>query len=197
MRLQASALTLAFLTTAWAQSPQHIATSPEIKGQMKAVETTQPGPPHGDLMKLAGTYSTHSKFYFQPGSPPQVSDGWARLYGALDGRFLIEENGGGVADHSFKGLRIYGYNNGSKRYEGTWTYTGSTSMMSLKGTSRDGGKTVEFIADFDDDGAVPPGTRFTVTMTRSDNDHLTFVLTARNPDGSPGARVEEAYTRKK
>ena len=161
----------------------------------REMQNATPAAAHRRLGKLAGEYTTTTKFFMEPGAPPQETAGEARLWMTLDGRFLTEENTGTFMGQPLKGFRIVGYNNASKRYEGIWTYTMSTGIMTLNGTSADGGKTVSWAAAFDGEG----GTRekLSVMMRQTDDDHFVVDLSATLPDGKPGPRLETTYTRKK
>jgi len=90
---------------------------------------------------------------------------------------------------------MVGYNNASERYEGIWTYTMSTAIMTLNGTSADGGKTVSFAASFDNEGKVKE--KLNIVMRQIDHDHFVADLRGTMPDGKLGPRLETTYTRKK
>lgn len=156
---------------------------------------SMPGAPHAALAKLAGEYTTSTKVFMQPGAPPQESAGDAKLWMTLDGRFLAEEDSGSFFGQQTKSFKMVGYNNASKRYEGIWTYTMSTSIMSLIGTSADGGKTITFSASFDDQSGVKQ--KLDINMRQSDDDHFVVEISGKTSDGKPGPRLVTTYTRKK
>jgi hypothetical protein len=112
----------------------------------------------------------------------------------LDGRFLVEEDSGNFAGQPSKGFKMIGYNNASKRYEGIWTYTMSTAIMTLNGTSADGGKTVSFAASFDNEGGLKE--KLNIFLRKIDDDHFVVDLRGTMPDGKPGPRLETTYTRR-
>src|SRR5947207_14160766 len=60
----------------------------------REMENATPAAAHARLVKLAGEYTTTTKFYMQPGAAPQETTGEARLWVTLDGRFLSEDNTG-------------------------------------------------------------------------------------------------------
>jgi hypothetical protein len=164
--------------------------------QMKsAMANAAPGAAHAGLAKLAGEYTTVTRFIMAPGAPAQESTGEAKLWMTLDGRFLSEDDSGTFFGQPTKGFKFLGYNNASKRYEGIWTYTMSTSIMSLNGTSNDGGKTINFVANYDDENGVKQ--QLAILMRQVDNDHLVVELNSKTPDGKPGPKLETTYTRKK
>lgn len=124
----------------------------ELDGQSGQV--AMPGPAHKHLAKRAGEYTTVTKFSVQPGAPATESTGTAKLTVIVDGRFLLEEDAGLFMGQQTNGTRVWGYDNSTKQYESAWMYTGSTGIMRLTGSSTDGGKTVNFIAVFNDDNGV-------------------------------------------
>lgn len=179
------------LSLAHAQSPQEPPASPDVQSQMQqAMAAAQPGPPHAALMKRAGEYTTKETFY-APGAEPQESTGTAKLKAILGGRFLEEENSGQSLGQPYSGLRLYGYNNGSKQYEAIWIYNGSTAFLVLDGASGDKGKTVRYTGAFLGPGGQEQTLR--VTITQQDADHFTVKLLGESSGGM--STLETVYTR--
>lgn len=176
-------------TKAQAQSGGHSAE--EMKREM---QNARPGPEHARLAKLAGEYTTATKFFAAPGDAPMESSGDAKLSLTLDGRFLIEEDTGTFAGQPSKAFKMLGYNNASKRYEGIWTYTMSTAIMTLNGTSSDGGKTATFSASWDDEGGAKRNLQ--VVMRSIDDDHFVVELIDKSP-AQAGPTLATTYARKK
>ncbi|HKA17782.1 MAG TPA: DUF1579 family protein [Blastocatellia bacterium] len=160
-----------------------------------AVDAATPGVVHAQLAKRAGEYTTVTKFSMQPGGPASESTGTAKLTVILDGRFLMEEDAGNFMGQPTKGIRIWGYDNGAKQYESSWMYTGSTGIMRLTGNSSDGGKTVKFVATFNDESGAKQ--TFDAELRFLDDDHFVVGLYARMPDGKPGPTFDTTYTRKR
>ncbi len=154
-----------------------------------------PGPPHQKLAKLVGDWTIKTKMTI-PGGPAEESEGTAKLAMAFDGRFLHEDDAGTMMGMPFKGGKLLGYNNGSKKYEAVWVYTLGTGMLTMNGASEDGGKTIKFTATFDNEIGVKE--TMNVTYKFADDDHFTVVLDGgKMPDGSPGPVMNAEYTRKK
>lgn len=173
--------------------PQQKQMSPEEQAQMQAMmQAAMPGPAQQQLAKRAGEYTRTSKFEI-PGAPSAQSTGTAKITTVLGGRFLQEENSGTFMGQPVSGMRLYGYNNGSKRYEAIWTYTMDTGMLMLSGTSSDNGKTVNYSGTF----VNPMGMNetLTVVVTQVDDDH--FVVRLTSEGGGGGGTLEESYSRKK
>jgi hypothetical protein len=189
-------LTLALAPlAAHAQQPADKKPQPPPGPPPEVLRAMAPRPPHQELARLAGEYTTHTQFRPAPGAPPLESSGTAMITTILDGRFLREENAGTTMGQPYFGMRLIGYNNGSKRYEGIWTYTMSTAMMSLSGGSADGGKTIDFTATFDNE--VGKRETFQIVQRRLDDDRFVVELKAKSPDGGEGPSLTTTYTRKK
>jgi hypothetical protein len=158
-------------------------------------EADKPGPVHKQLAKLAGDYTTVSRFIFKPGTPAQETTGTARITSILGGRFLSEEHSGTMLGQPVSGLHLTGYNNATGQYEASWVYTGSTAIMTLVGSSKDDGKTIEYTGSFEQQ----KGNRTTLFVAFHQVNENSFVveLSAKNPDGSKGPTLETTYTRKK
>jgi hypothetical protein len=164
--------------------------TPQARGQFAL-----PGEVHKQLAKQVGEYTTHSKMMLKPGAPGEETTGTSRIIAVLGGRFLQQEDAGTMLGQPFTSIHLDGYDNATKKYQANWVYTGSTGMMSLTGTSKDGGKTIEYAATFENE----QGTKETMTVTTRiiDDDHFVIELTAKTPDGGKGPTLETTYTRKK
>jgi hypothetical protein len=150
---------------------------------------------HEELARLAGEYNTEAKFWLKPGDEPMVAKGTAKITSVLEGRFLLEENTGSLFGKPIKGLRLMGYNSETKQYEASWTYSMSTAIMTMTGTSKGKGKPIEWTGSF----TAEKGERKTLhVITRSVNpDQFVVELIAKTEDGKKGPTLETTYTRKK
>jgi hypothetical protein len=161
-----------------------------------ALAAMMPGPAHARMARLAGDWSIETSMSMPGGGEPTKSAGTASIAMALDGRFVHETGVGemmGMPVHSFK---QWGYNVGSKKYEGVWSWTLSTGLLQLAGESKDDGKTIEWRAGYDNEFGKRE--EFNVTMTFADDDHFTVKIHGgKMPDGSPGPVMEAKYSRKK
>jgi hypothetical protein len=163
-------------------------------GMEEAMKMAMPGPVHQGLARMAGEYTTARKIWMQPGGQPMESKGTAQLKTILGGRFLHEDATSSMMGIPVQEMRLTGYNNATKRYEGLWAYTMATGMMTLNGSSKDDGKTIDWEASFTD----ARGKQTMQAVTRFvDDDHFVIELIAKMPDGSPGPHFETTYTRKK
>jgi hypothetical protein len=131
--------------------------------------------------------------WMAPSAPPQESTGKAKITSVLGGRFVMDESSGTMMGQPYTSIKLDGYNNVTNKYEAVWTYTMSTSQMNMTGTSRDGGKTIEYVATYD----TPGGGKATMNITARTIDDNQFVIEmiGKNSDGSPGGKMETTYTR--
>lgn len=177
--------------SAQAQSTQKPVPPTQDDMEQVVAEAAQPGPIHAQLMKRAGKYTTRMVFS-APGAEPQESTGTATFKPILGGRFLEEENSGESLGQPSAGLRLYGYNNGSKQYEAIWIYTGSTAFLVLDGSSDDNGKTVRYTGAF----IGPDGSKQTlrVIVEQQDADHFVVRMLGEGP-GDSMSTLATTYTR--
>jgi hypothetical protein len=154
-----------------------------------------PGPEHAALLKRAGEYTRIVKFIGQPGAAGEPSSGTAKLSVMLGGRFLLEESTDVVFGRTVDGLRLYGYNNATRQYEMARTYTMSTAITLMTGTSKDGGQTINFTTTPDPGG---PGKMPLHAQFRSINeDQFVVTFSTVKPDGQETPFQETTYARKK
>ena len=170
---------------------QHVPAMPAPQGRSSA----EPGAEQASLAKLAGEYERVVKFVGQTGAAAAPSTGTSKLSVILGGRFLLEESKDMVFGRPVDGMRIYGYNNATGQYEMARMYTMSTGITMMKGTSNDGGKTIDYT------GETGPSVRGGMTMhaqlLRTDDDHFSVTLSTAGPDGKLTPFQETIYTRTK
>jgi hypothetical protein len=152
-----------------------------------------PGEAHENMAKHAGEYTTATKFTTPDGKVVE-GKGTAKLTSILGGRFVQEENTGKFSDTQFTGLRLFGFNNATGKYEAIWTYSGSTAMMKLVG-EQTADKTVQFKGTIATGKEKDKKKTFTIVYHIMD-DGFTVELTEQTPDGK-GPRLETTYTRKR
>jgi hypothetical protein len=163
-----------------AQELQPAGISPE---QAAAMARAQPGPAHAALAKLAGEWTTLTKFSPAPGAPEMESTGAATLTMTLDGRFLREDWTGEMMGAPTTSSKTIGFNNGSQKYEAVWTYTMSTGMLIGIGQSSDEGKTIAFQGTFDEGPQGGGVSTLYLTLKIASADEFSWELS----DAAPGA----------
>lgn len=166
-----------------------------VPAMPSAADSAKPGAPQASLAKLAGEYNRIVLFVGQTGAAAAPSSGTAKISVVLGGRFILEESMDTVFGRPVEGLRLYGYNNVTKQYEMARMYTMSTGITMMKGTSSDGGKTIDFSGETDTSGMakMPLHAHF----RQVDDDQFVVTLSTAGPDGKESPFQETTYTRKK
>jgi len=178
-----------------AQPPAKTDDKLEMSGQV-VPQTGALTPEHKQFEKLVGNWTISTKTEMK-GVPPSENPGIATLKLALGGRFVQETGGDKMDNDKTEQFKMWGYNAGTKKYEGIWSWTHSTGFLYLSGEAADSGKTIDWKAWFDDDH-TGKHTEFKVKMTITDDDHFTVVIiSGTRPDGSDGPTITSTYTRKK
>jgi hypothetical protein len=188
------AVAILLAVPAFAQTQQEQKAEPAHAGAPAVASSSKPGAEQAFLAKRAGEYTRAVKFVNQPGTDGMASTGTSKISVVLDGRFIQEENNDVVFGRPVAGLRLWGYNNVTKQYEAVWTYTMSTAILMLTGTSDDGGKTVDYNGNTDEPrGKIPLHAR----VCQIDDDQFVVTLFSKGEDGKEAAFQETTYTRKK
>jgi len=101
-----------------------------------------PGEPHKLFASLAGSWTTTTKEWMEPGKPATESTGSAEMKMLLDGRFLYQEFNAQMMGRPFSGIGIDAYDNMTKKYVTAWMDTMGTGIFIMEGTASDDGKTI-------------------------------------------------------
>ena len=101
-----------------------------------------PGEPHKLFASLAGSWTTTTKEWMEPGKPPTESTGTAEMKMLLDGRFLYQEYNAQMMGQPFSGVGIDAYDNMTKKYVTAWIDTMGTGIFMMEGTASADGKTI-------------------------------------------------------
>jgi hypothetical protein len=155
----------------------------------------KPGAVHQQLAKMVGEWTTSTAMKGAGMPPMDPTKGTSKIASTLGGRFFTEDQDGDMMGEPFTSAKMLGYNNGTKKYEAVWTYTGSTGMMTMTGTSKDDGKTITFDASHEE----APGKIEKMTITIKVISDDSFVVSLSSVGGAPEEQMtmETTYTRKK
>jgi len=168
-----------------------------IEGDAQMGSGTSPNDAeHALLIKLTGRYDRVIKFLGQQGAMAQPSSGTCTFSVELGGRFIVEKSHDVVFGRPIEGLRIYGYNDKTKEYEMARMYTMSNGITLMKGTSSDGGKTIDYVgegAGMGAGGMSPLKAKF----VQVDADRFTVTMSTTDASGKDMPFQETDYTRKK
>ncbi|HEU4684570.1 MAG TPA: DUF1579 domain-containing protein [Nitrospira sp.] len=153
-----------------------------------------PGAPHQLLAGLAGSWTTATKEWMEPGKPPTESTGTAEMKMLLDGRFLYQQYNSQMMGQPFGGIGINGYDNLTKKYVTVWIDTMGTGMFFMEGTASSDGKTITLRGSHPEPGGGSMSHR--AVWTIADADHQTFEMYGSHGKEKEMKLLEIAYTRK-
>jgi len=178
------------------QAPAAQAAAAEAANQAKAARLQRaltPGEPHQQLAKLAGNWRTQSRSMLEPGSPPIDGVGTSEVKVVMDGRFVVETHASMSGMGPYKGLGVYGYDNVTQRYQGTWVDTLGTGMLTLEGKADATGQLIEWTVAASDPLLNERKSIRAVTRHESDS-RYTFTLIDKVKD-EEFIRLRITYTR--
>jgi uncharacterized protein DUF1579 len=153
-----------------------------------------PGEPHKLFAGLAGSWTTTSKEWMEPGKPPTESTGTAEMKMLLDGRFLYQEFTGNMMGQPFSGVGIDAYDNMTKKYVTAWIDTMGTGIFMMEGTASADGKTITLKGSHPEPGGGKMTHRAVWKIV--DNNTQTFDMYGAHHGGKEMKVLEITYTRK-
>lgn len=153
-----------------------------------------PGEPHKLFASLAGSWTTTTKEWMEPGKPPTESTGTAEMKMLLDGRFLFQEYNGQMMGQPFSGIGIDAYDNMSKKYVTAWMDTMGTGIFLMEGTASPDGKTITLKGSHPEPGGGKMTHRAVWKIV--DNNTQTFDMYGAHHGGKEMKMLEITYTRK-
>ncbi len=153
-----------------------------------------PGEPHKQLASLAGSWTTKTKEWMEPGKPPMESTGVAEMKMLLDGRFLQQELTGDMMGQPYSGIGITAYDNLRKRYVSTWIDSMGTGIFTMEGTANTDGKTITLKGNHDEPGGGHMTHRAVWKIV--DSNTQTFDMYGTHRRGKEMKMLEITYTRK-
>jgi hypothetical protein len=158
-----------------------------------------PGPQHGILKQMAGTWDYVSRWRMDPAAPWNESKGISKVEVLFDGRYAKQELKGSGMDPDgppFEGRGVTGYDNFRKKYVSAWIDNLGTGVMLSYGTADASGKVITYSAEEPD--WKNPGKMKTVKSVyriKDDKTHV-FEMYDTGPDGKEYMSLEVTYTRK-
>ena len=196
-RLSMASAAFALAAALGAQESAPKAASSGEKARLEAWQkASTPGEPHKKLEAIVGTFDTRVRSWIDPSKPPEDSVGTSVNTWVLGGRYVEQQFDGTMMGEPFTGIGYIGYDNVQKKYVSAWLDTSGTGMIYLVGSADASGKTVNGHATMWDPVSGKP---FPVDskLVITDNDHHSFELTGKAPNGRMSKLVEIQYTRKK
>jgi Protein of unknown function (DUF1579) len=153
-----------------------------------------PGEPHKLFASLAGSWTTTTKEWMEPGKPPTESTGSAEMKMLLDGRFLYQELNGQMMGQPFSGIGIDAYDNMTKKYVTAWMDSMATGIFMMEGTSSADGKTITLRGSHSEPGGGRMSHRAVWKIV--DGNTQTFDMYGTHHGGKEMKVLEINYTRK-
>jgi hypothetical protein len=153
-----------------------------------------PGEPHKLFATLAGSWTTTSKEWMEPGKPPTESTGTAEIKMLLDGRFLYQEYNSQMMGQPFSGIGIDAYDNMTKKYVTAWLDSMGTGIFIMEGTASADGKTITLKGSHPEPGGGKMTHRSVWKIV--DNNNQTFDMYGAHHGGKETKMMEIVYTRK-
>jgi Protein of unknown function (DUF1579) len=153
-----------------------------------------PGEPHKLFTSLAGSWTTKTKEWMEPGKPPTESIGTADMKMLLDGRFLYQEYNAQMMGQPFSGIGIDAYDNMTKKYMTVWIDTMGTGIFMMEGTASADGKTITLKGSHPEPGGGKMTHRAVWKIV--DNNTQTFDMYGAHHGGKETKMMEITYTRK-
>jgi len=192
-RIPATALVLAFLSVG-ALAGQD---AKQEKAMMEAWQrAATPGEGHKKLDALVGTFDAKVRSTVDPSRSPEDSVGTSTNSWVLGGRYVEQEFDGEFMGEPYRGIGYTGYDNVQKKFVSVWMDTAGTGMMLLTSAADKTGKTISGSARIWDpltEKPLPVESKIIIT----DNDHHSFELWAKAPNGKMIKLIDIQYTRKK
>ena len=153
-----------------------------------------PGEPHKLFSTLAGSWTTTSKEWMEPGKPPTESTGTAEIKMLLDGRFLYQEYNSQMMGQPFSGIGIDAYDNMTKKYVTAWLDSMGTGIFIMEGTASADGKTITLKGSHPEPGGGKMTHRAVWKIV--DNNNQTFDMYGAHHGDKETKMMEIVYTRK-
>ncbi|MEK6762253.1 MAG: DUF1579 domain-containing protein [Nitrospirota bacterium] len=157
-------------------------------------QAATPGEPHKLFAGLAGSWTTTTKEWMEPGKPPTESTGTAEMKMLLDGRFLYQEYKAQMMGQPFSGVGIDAYDNMTKKYMTAWIDTMGTGIFMMEGTASADGKTITLKGSHPEPGGGKMTHRAVWKIV--DSNSQTFDMYGAHHGGKEMKVLEIAYTRK-
>lgn len=154
----------------------------------------QPGEPHRQFASLAGSWTTATKEWMEPGKPPIESTGTAEMKMLLDGRYLQQEYNSTMMGQPYSGMGITAYDNLRKKYVSIWLDTMGTGPFTMEGTASPDGKTITLKGQHDEPGGGHMVHRAVWKLV--DANTQTFDMYGTHGHGKEMKMMEIMYTRK-
>ena len=189
---------LLFLLTAFLLATSFSSITAQDEGNMndEAMKAWQeymtPGPMHELLAKGVGEWKTEIKSWMDPNMPPSVTEGKSVCESILGGRYFQTVETSKFMDMPFEGHGLFGYDNATKKFFGTWIDNFGTGVMNTEGTYDEATKTFNYTGS----GVGPTGEYKVREISKYiDDDHSHFEMYMTEGEKPEMKTMEIEYTR--
>jgi uncharacterized protein DUF1579 len=153
-----------------------------------------PGANHQRLEPFVGSWNARTTFCMSPDAPEQTSEGTSENRWVLGGRYLEQRYQGIAMGMPMEGIGFTGFDNVQGKYVGTWMDSFGTGLMNSLGVGKPSDDQIPSEAEaFDPSGKR---VRFSCQMRVRDNDHHTFEMWTKAPNGKRFRTLYIEYTRR-
>lgn len=159
-----------------------------------ALDLTQPGPEHSQLMKWVGTWDVAFTQWMTTGEPEKQAHGTSTFTSMYNGRYIHEDYVSEFAGKSFLGTGAIGYDRAAKHFVTTWYDNRGTGIVRLSGSATREGQEITYHGTM-----VCTQTRQEVHLRHVvswDSDDRFTVSMFNHGDGQERKVMELAYTRR-
>lgn len=169
-----------------------------ITDMQKTMEIYQkvgtPGEPHKVLANLEGVWTTRTRSWMGPDTPPAESSGACVQKLILGGHYLQQEYAGDMMGQPFTGINLLGYDNHTGKYVSVWLDSMSTGIFYFAGTASADGRTITQECDYDDPIKGPSVWRSVTRIKDADTLEYEMFITPRG--GKEEKMMEMTVARK-
>lgn len=153
-----------------------------------------PGEAHKLLARMAGTWNTLTKSWWEAGKPPEESSGVCEQRMVLNGRYLQQECSGDMMGTPFTGIGFTGYDNHTRKFVSTWMDSTSTAIWYFEGPIEADGKSFTQKSRYDDPVRGPMEWRSVCRLV--DDNTMSFEMYGTVLGAAEEKMMEMKYTRK-
>lgn len=153
------------------------------------METAKPQAEHGFLEKLVGRWEVTAKDMPDAGT-------WTEVVRSLHGIWFVAEGSGDMPEVGpVTTVLTLGYDPDKAKYVGSWIGSMMTHMWVYEGEISADGRTLSLHTTGPDFANPEKTGEYREQIVFTDDDHRSFISSARQPDGSWKQFMEASYTR--
>jgi len=168
---------------------------PDMQEMMQVYQKyAAPGDQHRMLAKLAGNWTTRTKGWMDPQTPPMESEGTCRQSVLLDGRYLQQVYESDMMGTPFTGINLLAYDNFTGKYMSTWIDSMSTGIYFFEGEADADGRRVTQLCRYEDPVKGPCHWRSVTRFVDDDTIEYEMFIT---PEGGKEDKMMEMTLKRK